>query len=61
MKETPKNGLGLSFRMNHSAGVGTFPVILGVAGRHRAYPSVSLDKLPYLIVLLLRLNTTTFY
>jgi hypothetical protein len=45
---------GLSFRMKYSVGFGTFPAMLGVAGRHRAYPSVTLDKFPYVVVFVAR-------
>lgn len=55
---------GLSFRMKSFCRNWHLPsLLLGVAGRHRAYPSVTLDKFPYVVVLflLLELNLTTFH
>lgn len=61
MKETPKMDFGLSFRMKSFCRNWHLPSLwLEVAGRHRAYPSVSLDNVPYVVVLLLELNLTMF-
>ena len=61
MKEAPKNGFWVIFQNEIILQeLAPSQLLLGVAGRHRAYPSVSLDKFPYVVVFVTDLKLTMF-